>query len=157
METEKARDFVINTLHRRVIDSGEKYDTTNGYYILAHKYLKEEFCRDNPRIEIHHLDGNHSNNTLSNIVVLTNHEHACVHHLFDETYIHFYKTNKKYKNKATCAYWDLIKDDIPERCKECKAYHYMIGKRYGRRSSIAGKKRVIDENGKYHYVERTCS
>jgi hypothetical protein len=122
METENARHFVTDTLHRKVIDSNEHYDTTNGYYILAHEHLKEEFDRDSKRIEIHHLDGNHSNNVLSNIVVLTNHEHSCVHHLFDETYKHFYKKSGKFFNYGKCAYWDLIKENVPERCKECKSY-----------------------------------
>ena len=101
MDTIKAKEYLINTLHKRLIDSDERDDSKGypaGYVKLAQKYWPEEF--DGTYKIVHHIDGDHSNNVVTNLVVLTPKEHALVHKMFDE----YYKTKKpeyKHKKKPT--------------------------------------------------------
>jgi hypothetical protein len=76
------KEYLINVLGKKLIDSNERDDRSNGYRILARKYWPEEFANGKRR-HIHHIDFNHSNNVVSNLVVLTPKEHTAIHYLFD--------------------------------------------------------------------------
>lgn len=83
------RDFLVQKLGKKLSDSEE---TIESYYIqidkkqylsyrwLAMKYWPEEFTSG---IKIvHHINGNHYDHRVCNLVVLTPKEHILVHELF---------------------------------------------------------------------------
>lgn len=76
------KEYLVNVLGKRLIDSEERDDKKNGYRRLAKKYWPEEFT-DNVNKHVHHIDFDNSNNIVSNLVVLTPGEHEMIHNLFD--------------------------------------------------------------------------
>lgn len=93
------REYLINVLHKKLIDSNEKDDSWLGYRRLAMQYWPEEFQDDEDKI-VHHIDFNRSNNTVSNLVVLTQSEHVKLHYLFDANFDAIREaTSKAHKGK----------------------------------------------------------
>ena len=80
MDIEKSRNYLINVLNKKLIASDEYSDD---YRALAKKYWPDEFDKDET-IVVHHIDGNHNNNVVSNLVPLTIKEHIRLHWLFDD-------------------------------------------------------------------------
>ena len=117
--------FVTEVLVHKVIDSDICVHSTNGYNILAHQYLQDEFKDDGQKRYVHHLDFNHFNNVLNNIVVLTKDEHDLVHHLYDKAHRYYYKNTSKYYTKSLCRWYSILKDFPPEQCLECEAFKRM--------------------------------
>ena len=76
--------YLTEVLGKRLIDSDEK-SVANGYVQLAKKYWPEEYSSGEKRV-VHHIDFDHSNNVVSNLVVLTCREHMLIHKLFDPAY-----------------------------------------------------------------------
>ena len=91
--------YLTEVLGKRLIDSDERDDRKNpsGYRELAKKYWPEEFT-DNVKKHVHHIDFDHSNNVVSNLVVLTHQEHLLIHRLFDPNY-ELWQQSKKHKHK----------------------------------------------------------
>lgn len=92
MDTENARKYLIEVLHKELINSDECDNSGPvnggpwGYRKLAKKYWPDAF-KTNKRIEVHHIDGDRTNNKVSNLVPLTVDEHRLIHALFDENHI----------------------------------------------------------------------
>lgn len=81
------KQYLVEVLHKDLIDSDERDDVNfRGHRYLAYKYWTDEF-RDGIKKCVHHIDFNHSNNVVSNLVVLTVKEHKIVHYLFDPSYV----------------------------------------------------------------------
>lgn len=76
------REYLINVLNKKLIDSDER---ANNYKQLAQKYWPEEF-EDNYQKEVHHIDFDHTNSVVSNLVVLSKSEHRKIHFLFDPSF-----------------------------------------------------------------------
>lgn len=86
---EEEKKYLVEILGKKLIDSDEinnsqKY-SERGYRKLAKKYWPEEF-KDKTQKHVHHIDFNHDNNVVSNLVVLTISEHRQIHWLFDPNY-----------------------------------------------------------------------
>jgi hypothetical protein len=65
--------------HRRVVElNAEKYDPKYFELISGNRYLKPEY-------RVHHIDGNHANNSVDNLQVLTPSEHMKIHHVLRRT------------------------------------------------------------------------
>lgn len=79
------KKYLVEVLGKKLIDSDERDDRRYGYQNLAKKYWPEEF-KNGIKKEVHHIDFNHYNNVVSNLVVLTRSEHAKIHSLFDPNY-----------------------------------------------------------------------
>lgn len=88
------REYLVNVLHKKLIDSEEQENRTGivvngkltrGYVVLAMKYWSEEFS-NNKHPKVHHINFDHTDNRVSNLVVLTHDEHMLIHRLFDPKY-----------------------------------------------------------------------
>ena len=80
------KEYLANVLHKKLIDSDERVFGRDDYNKLARKYWPEEFekaKKNNYKVFVHHIDFDHSNNVVSNLVVLTCSEHMKIHALFD--------------------------------------------------------------------------
>lgn len=86
------KEYIVNVLHKKLIDSnyGENAKT---YKWLAKKYWSEEFI-DGKRKDIHHINFDHSDNRVCNLVVLTHEEHINLHYMFDPAYVDIHKGKK---------------------------------------------------------------
>lgn len=61
--------------HRRVVElNAEKYNPKYFELIDGNRYLKPEY-------RVHHIDGNHANNNIDNLQVVTQSEHMKIHHV----------------------------------------------------------------------------
>lgn len=78
-------DYLVKVLGKKLSDSCETDFRQKGHRYLAMKYWPEEFEGDEKKC-VHHIDFNHSNNIVSNLVVLTYKEHKLIHSLFDPDY-----------------------------------------------------------------------
>ena len=82
---EKQKEHLINVLGKKLYDSEETCGK-NSYRDLARKYWPEEFKHDSWNYsvvkEVHHINGDHYDNRLCNLVVLTSKEHREIHALF---------------------------------------------------------------------------
>ena len=85
------KEYLVNVLGKTIIDSDEiwtgpglKLDGTYyyGYNALAKKYLLNDFVTGK-RNHIHHINFDHSDDRLCNLVVLTSSEHRIIHYMFD--------------------------------------------------------------------------
>lgn len=83
---EQEKKYLVEVLGKKLIDSDERDDRKLGYKVLAKKYWPEEF-KDEQIKHVHHIDFNHSNNVVSNLVVLTPSEHSSIHSMFDIGYM----------------------------------------------------------------------
>lgn len=91
------KDYLINVLGKKLIDSDERSYVKGGYIFLARKYWSEFFDFDNLRTDglprmlkgyhTHHIDFDETNNVVSNLVVLTAHEHKLIHYMFDPKFV----------------------------------------------------------------------
>lgn len=88
--------YLTEVLGKRLIDSNER-SVANGYIQLAKKYWPEEFEGKQSK-DVHHIDFNHRNNCVSNLVVLTRKEHMLIHKLFDPGF-ELWQQHKKHKHK----------------------------------------------------------
>ncbi len=114
------KEYLINVLGKNLIDSEERDDRKNptGYRVLAMKYWPEEFEGEEKKC-VHHIDFNHSNNIVSNLVVLTYKEHKLIHRLFDpdyEEYCNNISESQKGKPKGPCS--EECKKKISEALKD---------------------------------------
>ncbi len=104
----REKEYLVNVLGKKLIDSDE-YD--KNYKRLASKHWPEYWDYNNlgkrkqPKIikgyEVHHIDFNHSNNVLSNLVVLTISEHEFIHNIFDPKYVDI----KKIRSECATNQW----------------------------------------------------
>ena len=81
------KEYLVNVLGKKLIDSDEHTTRKCTYRELAKKYWPEEFINGDKKV-VHHIDFNRDNNVVSNLVVLTRSEHKRIHDLFDECYKH---------------------------------------------------------------------
>lgn len=79
------KEYLVNVLGKQLFNIDERDTRRIGYSVLASKYWPEYFV--NGKIlkgyHVHHIDFNHSNNVVSNLVVLTAKEHRLIHWKFD--------------------------------------------------------------------------
>ena len=98
-------EYLVNVLGKKLSDSCETDFRQKGHRYLAMKYWPEEFEGDEKKC-VHHIDFNHSNNIVSNLVVLTYKEHKLIHSLFDpdyEEYCNSISESHKGKPKGPCS------------------------------------------------------
>ncbi len=101
-----ARRVITEEWGINIINLNERNDNKDGYKWLAIKYFPEYYDFVNltttgrPRLkkgyEVHHIDFDHSNNVISNIVVLTVKQHRTIHYRFDPTFNHTKKLLSSY-------------------------------------------------------------
>ena len=84
-EVQAEKDYLVNVFCINLFDSDERDDRKDGHRKLAKKYWPEVF-ENGIRIEVHHINGDHSDNRLCNVVPLTRKQHAQIHSLFFEEY-----------------------------------------------------------------------
>ena len=136
------KEFLVAEFGKNLFNSDERDDTPLGYRRLARKYWPEYFDQTSltakglPKIlkgyEIHHIDFNHSNNVISNLVVLTQSEHQLVHYIFDPKYEERaqilrenYYDNEDYKmmcSERQTKYWNN-EENRNDYSKKMKAYY----------------------------------
>ena len=101
-----ARKVITEEWGINIINSNERDDRKAGYRWLSIKYFPEFYDFINltttgrPRLkkgyEVHHIDFDHSNNVISNIVVLTVRQHRTIHYMFDPAFKHTKKLLASY-------------------------------------------------------------
>lgn len=132
---EKQKEYLVRTLGKKLFDSNESYNTNrDGYKILARKYWPEFYNEDGTIIkpyEVHHIDFDHSNNVISNLVVLTHTEHMRVHYMFDpkfeEMRKHFSIIRKGNPNgRLGCKHSEETKKKLSEKRKEYYKTHEFV-------------------------------
>ena len=152
------REYLVNVLGKRLIDSDERDDRKQviingkhykGYIILAKKYWPEEFEkaeREEYRIEVHHINFDHSDNRASNLVILTTREHTIIHLKFDPKAPEWGKkiSNALKGRKAT--------EETKQKQSE-SAKGKIFSKEHKKNISISkkGTHRVYHQDGTYHY------
>lgn len=147
------KKFITEELHRPLYDIDERDARKHGYKILARKYWPEYFDESiiiSGGISkilkgycIHHIDFDHSNNIVSNLIVLPRKEHINLHHMFDPSYVGKGQgeRNGMYGKKGEL-YPEGCKHR-PPRTKEWREQHSkdVKGKKY--------KRRITDPNYKF--------
>lgn len=64
-------------LHRLIVEKNyQLFPETDFVVINGNHYLKPQLC-------VHHIDGNHNNNAVTNLMVVTRGEHTTIHNLIN--------------------------------------------------------------------------
>ena len=94
-EVQAEKDFIVNVLGINLFDSEERDDRpriqyngkrTEGYRYLAMKYWPEIFENTDEIIEVHHINGDHSDNRVCNLVPVTKSQHDKLHVMYFQNY-----------------------------------------------------------------------
>jgi len=88
------KEFIVNEFCINLIDSEERDDriafqyngkSTDGYRYLAMLNWPKLF-EENPNLEVHHINGDHFDNRLCNLVPVTRKQHRKLHARFFDDY-----------------------------------------------------------------------
>lgn len=154
------KEYLVNVLGKELIDSEDRNYSSQGHITLAKKYWPEYYIGNKIKrgYHVHHIDFNHDNNVVSNLVILTAKEHRLIHKLFDPNQIE--RLNKLHKNNIGTKRSDKTKAKMSaaqkgkKRSEEtCKR----IGEsKLGQRAWNKGKhfKRVYRDDGTFYYEEQ---
>ena len=87
----KAKEFAGNLVLEDVASDREPVPPSSRkeIYIRSHSRCENEMCTHNGSLHIHHIDGNHNNNKLFNLIALCPNCHDSAHRgKFTETQLH---------------------------------------------------------------------
>ena len=150
---ELEKDYLVNVFGKKLIDSNEYNED---YLYLAKKYWPEEYLDSSIRKDVHHIDLNHFNNVVSNLVVLTCKEHRQIHAMLKDAGIDKYLINDE---SAFVKPVKLRKSHLTEEHKQ-KISQANKGRLKGRVSPNKGNKyseetrRKMSESQKRQHLER---
>lgn len=153
------KEYLRTVLGKTIIESDEtwpisKYtpyhtDNKTTYKLLAKKYLKCDYKEHRQNI-VHHINFNHSDNRLCNLVVLTKDEHQNIHWMFDPSYEEVRQKMSEANTGKT--YSDEVRKQRSERMK---ANNPMRRKDVAEKVSSSLKGRKMSEEAKQKISERT--
>lgn len=153
------KEYLRTVLGKTIIESDETwpvskytpYHTENKttYKLLAKKYLKCDYKEHRQNI-VHHINFNHSDNRLCNLVVLTKDEHQNIHWMFDPSYEEVRQKMSEANTGKTCS------DEVrKQRSERMKANNPMRRKDVVEKVSSSLKGRKMSEEAKQKISERT--
>ena len=152
------KEYLRTVLGKTIIESDETwpiskytpYHTENKttYKLLAKKYLKCDYKEHRQNI-VHHINFNHSDNRLCNLVVLTKDEHQNIHWMFDPSYEDVRQKMSEANRGRT------FSDEFRKKCSErMKANNPMKRKDIAKKVSASNKGRKMSEEAKQKISER---
>lgn len=149
MDIDNQKKYIVEVLGKRLICSDIKDERTtvkiNGKQIKIHRYLAMKYWPEielTPSLIVHHIDGNHYNNTLSNLVIVTKKEHCLLHKLFGS-----------YGN--TGMHWKQTQETIEKRipAMKCSLTGRKLSEEHKRKIGLASKQRPGGFTGHHHTEE----
>jgi len=141
------KEFITKEFGIQLINSEERDDRNpfqyNGKSITGYQYLAitnwPELFANNPNLEVHHINGDHYDNRLCNLVPLTRKQHKTLHAIFFEDYKNVLK-ELAYNMGKSNAGKTKKSHSCPEQQKQALSNFF------------SGKCRYKDENGKWHWI-----
>lgn len=139
----RQKEFIVKEFGIYLIESEERDDrlgfqyngkSTDGYRYLAMINWPELF-KENPNLEVHHINGDHCDNRLCNLVPVTRSQHNILHAKFFDDYKETLKRQ-----------WEVKRNNNGRKKPHKQSTKDAIG------DFFRGKCRYKDENGKWHWI-----